>query len=188
MPPATVIDLDVSRPEPTGEPRGKSLRLAASFLAGVLLGGAGVSALWLARDARTEAASGENSLVAIPSSVDGAAPDARGIIRMDGRLAVINAGSTPVTVRTATGQGPGLLVISNGQQQALRPGDTGLIGVTLRVDCAAEPQDATLSLEITVDAGGFRRADYPVAYAGSAWHRGAQRYCEHLAGKLDPRW
>lgn len=182
-----MIDLGERKGGPAPRPINPvTVRLLAAFAAGLVLGGAAVAAWWNSRPAHTPSV----RLAALASSAAGAAPDVKGVVRVDGRLAVINAGAEPVTVRSATGTGTGVAVTSNGQAQVLRPGDTGLIGVTVRVECATVARAEPLAVDISVDtADGQRHEDgYAVTYAGSAWDRGAQRWCALLDGKTDLRW
>jgi hypothetical protein len=100
---------------------------------------------------------------------------------VDGQLAVINTGPAPITVRTATGQGPGALVQGTGKSQLIRPGETGWIDVMVRFDCTPigkEPLPMRFSVE-TGD-GQIREVSYPVALEGSIWHIWTPPACAHL--------
>ncbi|GAB3950433.1 hypothetical protein GCM10027614_50870 [Micromonospora vulcania] len=95
---------------------------------------------------------------------------------------MINPGPAPITVVAVTGERAGVLVLGTGKSVLLRPGGTGWVEVKLSLECATafgtEPVSMRLSVE-TADRQA-REAIYPVALAGSVWHRGAERPCEHL--------
>ncbi|WBB54334.1 hypothetical protein [Verrucosispora sp. WMMD573] len=76
--------------------------------------------------------------------------DVSGVLRMDGQLAVTNAGQAPITVRAATGQGPGAQVRDAGESELLGPGDTGLIGVELRFECETAFESGHLPMRFSV--------------------------------------
>lgn len=151
--------------------------LVAAFVAGVVLGGIGVSELRDAREQRERTAS--VSLVAVPESAGGGGSDSTGVVELEGQLALINAGPAPITVRGATVQRPGVLISATGQSGLLGPGDTGRIDVELRLECATafglEPLSMRFSVE--TDDKQVREVNYPVALAGSIWHHAAMQSC-----------
>ncbi|GGM48201.1 hypothetical protein GCM10011608_36270 [Micromonospora sonchi] len=159
--------------------RRMSVRLVAAFLLGVVLGGFGVSELWGSREERERNAS--VALVAFPASIGSGGSDVPGVLQMDGQLALINAGPAPITVRAATGEGPGALVRDTGKSQVLRPGGTGWIDVKLRLECTtafgSEPMSIRLSVE-TADRQ-IREVSYPIALVGSIWHVKTEQPCAH---------
>ncbi|GIJ34730.1 hypothetical protein ACIBQ2_08040 [Micromonospora sediminimaris] len=157
--------------------RKMSVGLVAAFVAGGVLGGLGVSELRDAREERERRAS--VALVAVPVSIAGESSDVSGVLQMDGQLAVTNAGQAPVTVRTAAGQGPGAQVRDTGASQVLGPGDTGLIDVELRFECATAFESSILPMRFSVETDDrqVREIDYPVALVGSVWHARAEQPC-----------
>ncbi|RNI03329.1 hypothetical protein EEZ25_11160 [Micromonospora aurantiaca] len=161
--------------------RRRNVRLVAAFVVGVVLGGIGAGELRDSREERERNAS--VSLVAFPASVGSGGSDATGILRMDGQLAVINAGPAPITVSSATGQRPAVQVHDTGQSRLLRPGGTGWISVKLRIECTLAFGSEPLSIRFSVQTADrqVREVSYPVAVAGSAWHHGAERPCAGLA-------
>ncbi|MEU0080406.1 hypothetical protein ABZY58_21095 [Micromonospora tulbaghiae] len=185
-----VIDLDehIHQPAESGSAtpdrrrarRWMRVRLVAAFVAGVVIGGVGVSELRDSREERQRTAS--VSLVAFPASGGGGGSDVKGVLQMDGQLAVINAGPAPITVRAATGQGPGVLVRDTGQSRQVRPGGTGWIDVKLRLECSIAFGSEPLSMRFSVETGDrqIREVSYPVALVGSVWQRGAELPCAHL--------
>ncbi|MGW0217415.1 hypothetical protein ACWDXH_23785 [Micromonospora chokoriensis] len=182
-----VIDLDehdrqpaLSGPTASGRRttrRKQIARLVAAFVVGAVLGGVGIGELRASREEQER--TGSVLLVALPASAGGAGSDATGAVHMDGQLAVINAGSAPITVSSATGQRPGVQVHDTGQFRLLRPGGTGWISVKLRIECALAFGSEPLSIRFSVETADrqVREVSYPVAVAGSVWHYGAERSC-----------
>lgn len=163
-----------------------SVRLVAAFVVGVVLGGLGVNGL---RDSREDRERNSSvALVALPASVSGGGSDVPGVLRLDGQLAVINAGPAPITVRGAAGQGPGVLVRDTGRSRLLRPGGTGWIDVNLRLECASAFGNEPLSMRFSVETGDrhMREVRYPVALRGSVWHFRAEPSCVRLI-KMEKR-
>lgn len=152
------------------------VRLVAAFVVGGVLGGLGVSELRDSREERERTAS--VALVAFPASVDSFewTVDVPGVVQMDGKLAVINAGPAPITVRAATGQGRGGLVRYTGESRLLRPGDTDLIDVKLSLECATAFGSEPLPMRFSVETGDrqTREVSYPIALVGSVWHQAEQ--------------
>ncbi|MGW5579612.1 hypothetical protein [Micromonospora chokoriensis] len=159
--------------------RKRILRLVAAIVIGATLGGIAVGELRDLREERERNAS--VSLVAFPASAGGGGSDATGVVQIDGQLAVINAGPTPITVRSASGQRPGVQVHDTGQSRLLRPGGTGWISVKLRMECALAFGSEPLSIRLSVETADrqVREVNYPVAVAvaGSVWHYAAERPC-----------
>ncbi|MFI6258853.1 hypothetical protein ACIBCL_22505 [Micromonospora zamorensis] len=185
-----VIDLDEHNHQPTAAGsvvpdrlltrRKTSVRLVAAFLVGGVLGGFGVSELRDSREERERNAS--VALVAFPASIAGVGSDVPGVLQLDGQLAVTNASQAPITVRAATGQGPGALVRDTGKSRLLRPGDTELINVELRLECATAFGNELLSMRFSVETGDrqTREIDYPIALVGSIWHVRSEQPCAHF--------
>lgn len=190
MSPEHVIDLDErvhqsaasagATPDRRMVRRKMNARLVAAFVIGIVLGGVGVSELRDSREERERNAS--VSVVAFPASVGGGGSDVKGVFQVDGQLAVVNAGPAPITVRAATGQGPGVLVRDAGRSRLLRPGGTGWIGVNVRLECSVAFGSEPLSMRFSVETADrqIREVSYPVAVVGSVWHRAAEKPCEHL--------
>ncbi|MFB9853056.1 hypothetical protein ACFFMR_22005 [Micromonospora andamanensis] len=182
-----VIDLDEHNRQLTaagsGAPdrllarRKMAVRLVAAFVAGGLLGGFGVNELRDSREERERHAS--VALVAVLVSIAGGGSDVPGVLQLDGQLAVTNPGQAPMTVRSATGQGPGVLVRDTGSSRLLRPGDTGLIDVKLRLECATAFESDLLSMRFSVETGDHqvREIDYPVALVGSTLQARTEQPC-----------
>ena len=156
------------------------LRLVAAFVAGGVLGGVGVSGLQDSRQTR-EAAS--VLLVTLPSSADGGASDVKGVYQMDGHLAVINVGPASISVRSVTGEGPGVMVRYGGQSRSLHPRETGWLDVKMRIECSIALQGGPVSMRFSVDTADRQvtEVSYPVDFAGSAWGRAAQQLCEQVS-------
>ncbi|MFE9184111.1 hypothetical protein ACFYMB_12390 [Micromonospora haikouensis] len=183
-------DLDEGGREPTAaagvaadrDPSGqrRNVRLVAALLAGVVLGGVGVNELRDSREQRQRNAS--VSLVAFPASGSGGGSDVAGVLQMDARLAVVNAGPAPITLRAVTGRGPGVVLRDTGQSRLVRPGGVEWIGVKLRLECATAFGSEPLVVRFSVETADrrTREATYPVAMRDSVWHRGAEVPCEHL--------
>jgi hypothetical protein len=185
-----VIDLDEHNHQPTAAGsvvpdrllarRKMSVRLVAAFVVGGVLGGFGVSEMRDSREERERNASA--ALVAFPASIAGGGSDVPGVLQMDGQLAVTNAGQAPITVRAAIGQGPGALVRDTGKSRLLRPGDTDLIDVKLRLECATAFGSELLSMRFSVETGDRQviEINYPVALVGSIWHVRTEQPCAHF--------
>ncbi|MEU7755886.1 hypothetical protein [Micromonospora sp. NPDC049171] len=177
-----VIDLVENDPQPArlAASRTWNVRLVAAFAVGIVLGGAGVGVLRSSREERQRNAA--VSLVAFPVSSGSLGADTD-VVQMDGQLAVINAGPAPITVKSATGQRPGVQVQDTGQSRLVRPGGTTWISVKVRIECALAFGSEPLSLRFSVETADrqVREVSYPVAVAGSAWHQGAERPCTILA-------
>ncbi|MBQ1051980.1 hypothetical protein KBX50_26420 [Micromonospora sp. C51] len=188
-----VIDLDEHDRQSTGAGRAApdrlrsrrkmSVGLVAAFVAGGVLGGLGVSELRDSREERERHAS--VALVAVPVSIAGEGSYVSGVLRMDGQLAVTNAGQAPITVRTATGQGPGAQVRDTGESGLLRPGDTDLIDVELRLECATAFESGHLPMRFSVETDDRQviEIDYPVALGGSVWQVRAEQPCARTSGE-----
>ncbi|MEU8083825.1 hypothetical protein AB0B57_09430 [Micromonospora sp. NPDC049101] len=177
-----VIDLVENDPQPArpAASRTWNMRLVAAFAVGIVLGGAGIGVLRSSREERQRNAT--VSLVAFPVSSGSLGADTD-VVQMDGQLAVINAGPAPITVKSATGQRPGVQVQDTGQSRLVRPGGTTWISVRLRIECALAFGSEPLSIRFSVETADrqVREVSYPVAVAGSAWHQGAERPCTVLA-------
>ncbi|WP_329009749.1 hypothetical protein OG271_25905 [Micromonospora rifamycinica] len=172
-----VIDLDAHRDE-AGPTTGRArhtvrprivLGLVAAFAAGVVLGGWGVDR---SREARArQERDATVALVAVAAGTGGGGVNSGGRARIEGSLAVVNAGPAPITVRSVRAESPTVLVHDLGRTRLIRPGGTGWIGVVVLFQCgepfAAEPLSVRFSVE-TAD-GQVREARYPVAIAGSVW-------------------
>ncbi|MFI7081784.1 hypothetical protein ACIBO1_31285 [Micromonospora sp. NPDC049903] len=186
-----MIDLDGHDHRPTSSggsvPAGAvarrkmNARLAAVFVVGMVLGGVGVSQLRDSREARERDSS--ISLVAFVASGGSGGGNTEGVFQMAGQLAVINAGPAPIAVRASTGELPGIQVRGTGQSWVLRPGATGWIKVEVQVDCAIPFGIEPLSMGFAVETadGRVRQISRPIAVLDSAWHRGVELPCAHLA-------
>ncbi|MFU8870391.1 hypothetical protein [Micromonospora sp. SL4-19] len=182
------IDLDRYEREPAGSagagPRrlaarhSLALRFVAAFVAGVVLGGVGVKVLRDSREQRERTV----SLVAMPASTSGVSAGSPGLVRLQGQLALINAGSAPLTVHAATGQRPDARIRDTGQSRLIRPGGTVLIDVELRFDCSIPIENEPLPTRFSVktDDNQDREVDYPVAVGESVWQRDAAQACQRL--------
>ncbi|MEG3633396.1 hypothetical protein [Micromonospora palythoicola] len=157
--------------------RKMTVRLVAAFVVGGLLGGLGVNELRDSREQRERNAS--VALVAVPVSISGGGSDVPGVLQLDGQLAVTNAGQASVTVRAATGQGPGAVVQDAGIFRSLSPGHTGLLDVKLRLDCATAFEGAMLPMRFSVETSDrqVKEIDYPIALAGSVWQARTEQPC-----------
>ncbi len=153
------------------------LRLVAAFVAGVVLGGIGVTELRDSRELRERLAA--VSVVAFPASVYGGTSDGNGTLKLNGQLTVINAGSVPVTIRTATGQGTGVQVRDTGSSPLLRPGGTGSINIEVQLDCATAFGVEPLSMRFSVETDDemVAEASSPIAVRGSIWHSHSALWC-----------
>src|SRR3954468_7546019 len=125
-----VIDLDEDNRQPAGCTPDRVIRwptmvvrLVAALLVGAVLGGVGVNELRDSHEDRDRAAS--VSLVALPASVGSGGSDVKGVLQLDGQLAVINTGPAPITVVAVDGERPGVLVRGAAKPVLLRPGGTG---------------------------------------------------------------
>ncbi|MEU8073165.1 hypothetical protein AB0B20_25755 [Micromonospora sp. NPDC049151] len=181
-----VIDLDedgrqsaVDRPDRLMR-RSRVVRLVAALLIGAVLGGVGVNELRKSQEERDRVRS--VSLVAIPVSAGTGGGDVKGVFQMDGQLAVINTGPAPITLVAVAGEGPGVLVRGTGESLLLRPGGTGWVKVKLRLECATAFGTEPLSMRLSVETADRQASEvaYTVAVAGSVWHLGAERPCEHV--------
>ncbi|WBB91999.1 hypothetical protein [Verrucosispora sp. WMMC514] len=179
-----VIDLDEhDRPAGALVPdrllarRKMTVRLVAAFVVGGVLGGLGVNELRDSREQRERNAS--IALVAVPVSISGGGSEVPGVLQLDGQLAVTNAGQASVTVRAATGQGPGAVVQDAGAFPSLSPGHTELLDVKLRLDCATAFESEMLSMRFSVETSDrqIREIDYPVALVGSVWQARTEQPC-----------
>ncbi|MEU8312023.1 hypothetical protein [Micromonospora sp. NPDC048887] len=182
-----VIDLDedgrqsaVDRPDRLMRRSKMVVRLVAVFLIGAVLGGVGVNELRNSQEERNRV--GSVSLVAIPVSAGGGGSDVKGVFQMDGQLAVINTGPAPITVVAVAGEGPGVLVRGTGKSVLLRSGGTRWVDVKLRFECATAFGSEPFSMRLSVETADRQTSEvaYTVAVAGSVWHLGAERPCEHL--------
>jgi hypothetical protein len=154
------------------------LRPVAALVAGVVLGGVGVSVLRDSRDQQERNA--VVTLVAFPQSGEvGGGSSAQGSVQLSGQLMVINTGPAPVTVRGAQAERPGVAVRSIGEPRLLRPGGTGQLLVELRFDCATafQPEPLTVRLSVETEDKQAREATYPIALRGSDWQRDAESMC-----------
>ncbi|GIJ37506.1 hypothetical protein [Micromonospora andamanensis] len=157
--------------------RQMTVRLVAAFVLGAVLGGLGVSELRDSREERERHAS--VALVAVPLSVAGGGSVVSGVLQLDGQLAVTNAGQAPITVRAATGQGPGAQVRDTGASRLLGPGDTGPIDVEMRFECATAFDSGLLPMRFSVETDDRQviEIDYPVALGGGVWQVRAEQAC-----------
>ena len=179
-----MIDLDdqdqrPARPgvAPVTAGRKIALGLVAAFVAGVALGGVGISKL---RDSRAQRErNAVVALVAVPRSANLEGSSAQGYVQLSGLLMVVNAGPAPITVRGVTAERPGVVLRSIEDSRLLPAGGTGQVMVELRFDCAIAFQPDPLSLRLSVETGDARTraVSYPVTLLGSDWHRDAVTVC-----------
>ncbi|PZG12578.1 hypothetical protein C1I95_25455 [Micromonospora craterilacus] len=179
-----VIDLDGRPPAESAGAAARSairrktvLRLVAAFVAGVVLGGVGVSQLRDSREQRERLAA--VSLVAFPDSVRDGTANGNGVLKLNGQLTVINAGPVPVTIRAASGHGTGVQVRDTGRSPVLRPGGTGSIDIEVHLDCATAFGDEPLSMRFSVETDDemITEVSYPIATRGSIWHSHSRLWC-----------
>ncbi|MBM7085507.1 hypothetical protein [Micromonospora humidisoli] len=182
-----VIDLDAHRHESAGPTTGPArhtvrpriiLGLVAAFAAGAVLGGWGVDRAQEAR-ARQERDAAV-ALVAIPAGTEGGGTNSDGRARIEGSLAVVNAGPALVTVRSVRAESPTVLVRDLGRTWLIRPGGTGWIGVVVLFQCGEAPAAEPLPVRFSVQTadGQVREARYPVAIVGSTWLDVLSTMCE----------
>ncbi|MEV0427519.1 hypothetical protein [Micromonospora sp. NPDC050495] len=179
-----MIDLDdqdqrPARPgaDPVTDGRKVALGLVAAFVAGVVLGGVGISQL---RDSRAQRErNAVVALVAVPRSANLGGSSVQGSVQLSGLLMVVNTGPAPVTVRGVTAERPGVVLRSIEDSRLLPAGGTGQVVVELRFDCTTAFQSDPLSLRLSVETGDARTREvsYPVALFGSEWHRDAMTMC-----------
>lgn len=161
--------------------RKMAARLVAALVAGLVLGAVGANELRDSRDERGRAA--RVALVAFPASPDGgmgsSSPDT---LHLNAKLAVVNAGPAPVTIRAAEGQRPGVLVRDTGRSRLVRPGGTGWIDVELVLQCSAAFASEPVSIRFSVETedGQVREARYPITLVGSAWQHPVTVTCQRL--------
>lgn len=179
-----MIDLDEpdQRPsEPAAPPgvagRKLALVLVAAFVAGVALGGFGISQL---RDSRAQRErNAAVALVAVPRPANLGGSSAQGRVQLTGLLMLINTGPAPVTVRGVTATGPGAELHSIEDSRLLPAGGTGEVVVELRLECTTAFQPGPLPLRLSVATGDGRTREftYPLVLFGSEWHRDAMGMC-----------
>ncbi|MFC0004962.1 hypothetical protein [Micromonospora siamensis] len=178
---------EAARRAPDRQARGRLIRLGAAFLAGLLLGGAGI---WVSRDARERRADAATvRLVAFAAEASGGGMDATGVVRLDGQLELVNTGPAPVEVRSAEARRPGVLIRDVGRSRLLRPGGAGRLDVEVLIRCTAPSDAEPLSMRFSVVAadGRAREVRYPVALRGGVWDRAATQMCELLPGRTRSR-
>ncbi|WP_431924320.1 hypothetical protein [Micromonospora wenchangensis] len=173
-----VIDLDAPRTGSLGPAGARARRaarprfvlgLVAAFVAGLVLGGWGVDRSQEAR-ARQERESAV-SLVAMPAAMGGSGVNSGGRARLEGSLAVVNAGPSPVTVRSVQADSPTVVVRDLGRTRLIRPGGTGGIDVVVQFRCGEAPTAEPLSVRFSVETadGQVREVRYPIVIVGSLW-------------------
>ncbi|MEV4843420.1 hypothetical protein AB0K20_09405 [Micromonospora matsumotoense] len=184
-----VIDLDAPPDEsvgPTGNRGRRTARpwlvagLVAAFAAGTVLGGWGVDR---SREARArQERDAAVTLVAIPAGVESGGVNSGGRARIEGSLAVVNAGPSPITVRSVRAESPTVLIQNLGLTRLIRPGGTGWIGVVVLFQCGEAVGTEPLSMRFSVQTadGQVREARYPAALVGSVW-------LDRLSGMCEPR-
>ncbi|MBQ0897936.1 hypothetical protein KBX37_33670 [Micromonospora sp. U56] len=156
------------------------LRLVASFVVGVVLGGVVVSEWRDARQQREQMSS--ISLVAFPASVGGGGSAGEGVLQLDAQLVVINAGSAPITVRAVTAQTRGLLIRGTGQSVPIRVGGTAWIDVKARIECSVEIEAEPLPMQFSVETGDKQTKEVtsPVPIVGTVWYGAPDQRCKQL--------
>lgn len=191
-----VIDLGLYSDEPAGTSSSRAaryrtaLRLAATFAAGVFLGGAGVNTLGHSREQQERNAS--VALIAI-AAYGGGGGSANGFAHLNVQLELINAGPAPITVRSAQADKPGVTLRDTGQSRPLDPGGIGRIDVRLALECSVAFEKEPLSVRFSVNTNDnhVREVSYPVALVGGAWHELAERACAWTfldrSGTVKPR-
>ncbi|WP_194823285.1 hypothetical protein [Micromonospora sp. S-DT3-3-22] len=177
-----VIDLDTPGHGPVAAPISRHMprprvALGLAFAAGLGLGGWGVHRSEQARADRQRDAT--VVLVALPAGVGGGGVNSGGRARIEGSLAVVNAGPSPVTVRSVRADSPTVLVRDLGQTRLIRPGGTGWIGVVVLFPCGGTLGTEPLTVRFSVQTadGQVREAAYPVAVVGSVWADTLSRMC-----------
>jgi len=155
-----------------------TLRLAAAFVVGVVLGGVGVNELRDSREHREQ----RISLVAIPATTSGTGANSPGRVRLDGQLALINAGPAPITILAATGQRPDARLRYTGQPRPIPPGSTALVDVEVRFDCSIpiEQEPLPVRFSIKTNDNQDREVNAPVTLLFSVWYRDLLQACDGL--------
>ncbi|MFE7874110.1 hypothetical protein ACFUYE_27665 [Micromonospora humida] len=173
-----VIDLDAHRNEPVGPTTGRVRRtarpgavlgLVAAFAAGVVLGGWGVDR---SREARArQERDATVALVAVATGTSGGGVNSGGRARIEGSLAVVNAGPSPITVRSVRAESPTTVIRDLGRTRLIRAGGTGWIDVVVLFQCGepATPEPLSVRFSVQTADGQVREARYPVAIVGSVW-------------------
>ncbi|PZG16722.1 hypothetical protein C1I95_16985 [Micromonospora craterilacus] len=171
-----VIDLDehdhrVAEPRTvTRTPRRTVvLLLLAVFTAGVVAGGLGMTEI---RDSREQQERDATvALVALPASAHSGGGTPTGAVRLNGQLALINTGPSPITVRSARAQRPGVLIRDTGHTRTVRPGGTGWIDVELLLQCPStfDPEPVPMTFAVETADGRVREVGYPIALATGSW-------------------
>ncbi|MEU7982497.1 hypothetical protein AB0B63_28690 [Micromonospora sp. NPDC049081] len=141
------VDAAASRVRRGPRPR-VALGLVVALVAGAVLGGWGVDR---SREARArQERDATVALVAIPANADSGSTNAGGRARIEGSLAVVNAGPSPVTVRSVRADSPTVLIRDLGRTRLIRPGGTGWIGVVVLLQCGETPGTEPLTVRFSV--------------------------------------
>ncbi|BCJ76701.1 hypothetical protein CS0771_62450 [Catellatospora sp. IY07-71] len=127
--------------------RRTALRFAAVFAAGLMLGGTGVSVL---RD-RQEQQERDAAvyLVATTETANMGGSGTERQVSLQGRLAVLNVGQAPVTIRGVRAERGDVTVSSFGQPQVAQPAGTVRLLVQLDSAWAADAQGMCMPLPVT---------------------------------------
>ncbi len=184
-----VIDLDVAAEPATrgglafarDAARSKTaLRLAAVFAAGLLLGGTGVSVLRDRQEQQERDAAVH--LVATPETANLGGSGTGRQVRLQGRLAVLNVGQAPVTIRGVRADRPDVTVSSFGQPQVAQPAGTVRLLVQLRFDCPVvlDPTPLPVVFAVTTADRQAREFRFEVQLVDSAWATDARGMCMPL--------
>lgn len=179
MPNDSVIDLDEAAgergSEPTVAPSGLSrlaavrvsfFRVVALVLAGALTGAAAML-VWVDARQRDQLAS-EVSLFVFVAGFESAGGVGGRLVTIQGSLAVVNGGATPVEV---SGTGTDKAFMLEGRQE-IGPDETGWFSVRAEVSCSSGFANSPLPVEFSVLTVDQRRTTVTVDLhvVGSRWY------------------
>ncbi|SBT54938.1 hypothetical protein GA0070621_5802 [Micromonospora narathiwatensis] len=120
--------------------------------------------------------------MAMPATTSGMGTNSSGRVRLDGQLALINAGPAPITVLTATGQRPDARIRYTGQPRPIPPGSTALVDVEVRFECSIPIEQEPLPVRFSIKTGDNRNREVnaPVGLLFSVWYRDLLQACGRL--------
>ncbi|WBB52953.1 hypothetical protein [Verrucosispora sp. WMMD573] len=105
-------------------------------------------------------------------------------VRVDGQMAVVNAGPRSINVQDLTGDQQGLTLRAIEKQRWIQPAAWLRVDVTATLDCAigipAEP--VALQIVVQTDDGRFSQVSIPVALQHTRWQESVDRSCVGVGG------
>jgi hypothetical protein len=188
----TLIDLNKStddRPEPGGVPRygGYRMVLVSGLLAiGGVVGGFGTYQ-WQAQRLQV-AQESKISVLIFPGTISWAGGSASSypwigegtnVVDMDGQVAIVNAGPSPINIQNLSVDQQGFTLRSTEKGGRIEPGEALLANVSVKISCASSDVLRGIHALLSMETMNNLSLELPssVIFDGSPWNTEVSRAC-----------